>query len=84
MFYTPQVCFTLSDYHGLNTEFNTEDSHGWLAGHNKDVSPEPNYRYIPLTDSSRQPVSTFFFSGDLGMFSSFVTHMKAEAQVDTI
>ncbi|PIL26310.1 hypothetical protein GSI_12066 [Ganoderma sinense ZZ0214-1] len=40
----------------------TTDSHGWLLGHQKTSFPEPNYRRVRY--------------GDLGDFSSFVTHMK--------
>ncbi|CAL1711447.1 unnamed protein product [Somion occarium] len=45
------------DWGDLNI-IHTTDSHGWLLGHQKHSSPEPNY------------------SGDLGDFASFVSHMK--------
>jgi 2',3'-cyclic-nucleotide 2'-phosphodiesterase (5'-nucleotidase family) len=59
----------------------TTDTHGWLLGHQKTSFPEPNYRCVHNTRTENVNGADIEFSGDLGDFASFVTHMKALARV---
>jgi 2',3'-cyclic-nucleotide 2'-phosphodiesterase (5'-nucleotidase family) len=63
----------------------TTDTHGWLLGHQKLSWAEPYYRLVFTAKLSRatitQPSPCAICSGDLGDFSSFVTHMKQIAIV---
>lgn len=62
----------------------TTDTHGWLLGHQKTSWAEPYYRLVFTAQLPRATVThppRANSSGDLGDFSSFVTHMKQIALV---
>lgn len=60
----------------------TTDSHGWLLGHQKLSSPEPNYRYVVINCFRvRISYDRQLSSGNFGDFAFFVSRMKTIAEV---